>query len=69
MNQIIYFKSDKYLDYIVRCSNGIIEDYKKGRGWAENPDRVDVLFGIDTNYTRITVLEAKKIIKKIEAAG
>lgn len=66
MSSFIYFKSDNYPDYIVRSNNGIMEDYKRGRGWAVNPERADILFGIDTNYTKITEWEAKKIIKKIE---
>ncbi|MGI6362269.1 MAG: hypothetical protein ACOX21_00495 [Bacillota bacterium] len=65
--KVFYWQSESMPHYLVRDNNGIMEDYKKGRGWAENPDRIDIICGIDPYYKQISEEEAMKIIRKLES--
>lgn len=64
--KITYWQSDSFPHYIVRDNDGIMEDYKKGRGWAENADRIDIICGVDPYYTQISEQQARKIIQELE---
>lgn len=65
MNKYRYWQSDKYSRYVVRQLDGCFEDYKKGIGWVENPERFDIISGDDIYYTEISEEEALDIIKEI----
>ena len=63
---IIYWKSEEFPNYLIRDNDGNMEIYKKGEGWIEEPEREDLLSGIDNYYTLISEDEANEIISKIE---
>lgn len=62
----IYRRSDLDRNRVVRQNSAIFEQYCKGVGWTENPERIDMITGIDPHYTEITEEEAMQIIDEIE---
>jgi hypothetical protein len=69
MAKYIYWQSDDCKTYIVRQNEGLFENYIKGKGWIENPDRFDIISGIDPYYTSISEEQVLKIIDEYEKSG
>lgn len=66
MEEYVYWQSDDNPTYIVRQKGGLFEDYKRGRGWSENPERFDIISGIDPYYSVISKEQVQEIVSKLE---
>ncbi len=64
--KFVYWQSDIDKRRIVRQDLGIFEQYYKENCWVENPERFDIVAGIDPYYTETTEEEAMQIIEEIE---